>query len=112
MKNTVIGYMYRDASNYKAYNEVVVRGKLTLEQLKDTLEEECFIPAQVGLPELQSRLSSFPSSDDHVWHTIERVEPTDEEATVKIAGSTLRGRFLYAKKRGWDIVRAMERLGL
>ena len=35
--NTKISYMYRDASNYKAHREIVVKGKLTLEQLQPCL---------------------------------------------------------------------------
>ena len=52
--NTRISYFYRDASNYKAYNECIVRGLLTDEQTKailDCLDRDNFIPSQVGLPE-------------------------------------------------------------
>ena len=35
--NTRISYFYRDASNYKAYNECIVRGLLTDEQTKAIL---------------------------------------------------------------------------
>jgi hypothetical protein len=110
--NTKISYMYRDASNYKAHREIVVKGKLTLEQLQPCLYEgEFFIPEKVGLEELQHELTSFPSEDDHVWHTICSVEPTTEEALDGVA-STLRGRFLHAKKIGWNVLKASERLGI
>lgn len=46
--NTRISYLYRDASNYKAYNECIVRGLLTDEQTKailDCLDRDNFIPS-------------------------------------------------------------------
>ena len=55
MKNTKIGYLYRDASNYKKWNEVVIRGSISPEQIDiiiGCLDDELhFIPRQVGLPE-------------------------------------------------------------
>ena len=32
--NTIIEYLYRDASNYKQWNKVVIRGELSSEQLE------------------------------------------------------------------------------
>ena len=51
--NTCMEYLYRDAANYKSYNQVIVTGSITDEQKKaiyDTLEEGTyFIPEQIGL---------------------------------------------------------------
>lgn len=50
-KNTRISYLYRDASNYKRPNEVIVQGTFTSKQI-DTIiscldEGEYFIPDQI-----------------------------------------------------------------
>ena len=46
--NTHISYMYRDASNYKQYNEAIVEGELSLEDQNTILgcldESEIFHP--------------------------------------------------------------------
>lgn len=55
MLNTAIHYLYRDASNYKVHTEVVLKGEITAEQIKevcDCLHDGCyFVPSAVGLPE-------------------------------------------------------------
>ena len=35
MLNTAIHYLYRDASNYKVHTEVVLKGEITAEQIKE-----------------------------------------------------------------------------
>jgi len=51
--NTRMEYLYRDASNYKSLNQVIVAGVITEEQKKaiqSTLEDGMyFIPEQIGL---------------------------------------------------------------
>ena len=109
--NTKIGYMYRDASNYKEYGEIIVEGIILSEQIQPFLYEgEFFIPEQVGLIELQDRLRSFPSEDDHVWHSLELVEPTEEEADHEDSAEVLLEKFSKIGK--WDIVGASKRLGI
>jgi hypothetical protein len=79
MVNTKIDYIYRDASNYKAYPEddVIVSGELSeSDSIPHTREDNRFIPADIGLPELQSQLEGYPSVDDHIWH----------ERMVKVTG--------------------------
>lgn len=55
--NTKISYLYRDASNYKAYNEVIIKGKISPEQINQIMEclddGEYFIPCQIGFPEIR-----------------------------------------------------------
>ena len=67
--NTKICYLYRDASNYKRYNECVVRGEMTPEHLMRIeaclFEGEYFVPRCVGLPE--RRIEEFRTDDDHCW---------------------------------------------
>ena len=52
--NTKISYLYRDADNYKVYNECIVQGEISEEQIRQILDccdmGEYFIPQQVGCP--------------------------------------------------------------
>ena len=74
---------------------------------------EFFIPSQIGLPDLQSRLGK-PTDDDHVWHhlTPEDFTPTPEPPTVKLTARGLRTQFRRAHATGWDVSAAMDRNGL
>jgi len=89
--NTKIEYLYRDASNYKVYNECVVKGIVTAEQRKEIVdclnEGEYFIPSQVGLPEKRF--------DD--WTTV-LMAPYDGEKQRRLCDS--RRRFTLARCRG------------
>ena len=118
-RNTRIHYMYRDASNYKAHGEVIISGELKQEGLDaiiKTLDDgEHFIPAQVGMPELQSTLTSFPSEDDHVWHELEPecFHLTDEDPTTNHDINDVNDlieRFTSIKK--WDVSSAIKRLNI
>lgn len=55
--NTKITYLYRDADNYKQFNEVIVNGCLTEEQKRKIISclnsKEYFIPRQVCFPEIR-----------------------------------------------------------
>ena len=55
--NTKISYLYRDAGNYKRYNECIIAGALSAKQIRAILDccdmGEYFIPRQVGLPALR-----------------------------------------------------------
>ena len=104
MKNTKIGYLYRDASNYKKWNEVVIRGSISPEQIGiiiGCLDDELhFIPRQVGLPE--ERFEKI-TEDDHAWFELESegIEPTDHAATEDISVLELVENFIKAKNN-WD----------
>lgn len=79
--NTVFKYLYRDASNYKEWGEVVFSGvaddpNATIVRSLDS--GEFFIAHQIRIPEV------FPKtrphySDDHCWHEFESVEVTTAE---------------------------------
>lgn len=117
MKNTKFSYLYRDASNYKAFRELVLEGKLTRKDIQDVLEDGAnFIPEQVGLPELQAELgqygAEFPSEDDHVWHEIDSIAETDEEPNFELTAKQVKQLFLDVKKVGWKVLEASERLGV
>ena len=101
--NTKVCYMYRDASNYKKYQSVVVNGSISFEDAKTIFskcegyqeEEFCsgdfdrehgqyigdtqmlFIPEQVGLP--AERFDEI-SEDDHCYFELQGLEPTQDAA--------------------------------
>jgi len=67
--NTKIKYLYRDASNYKAWNEEIIAGEMTMDDVirisHSLFEREYFIPRDVGLPE--TRITDYRTDDDHCW---------------------------------------------
>ena len=71
-------YLYRDASNCKAFGRLLLKGTASVadvESLRQRFESgEFFIAEQLGIPALYAELwanSCGPISDDHVWHTFE-----------------------------------------
>lgn len=82
--NTGLEYLYRDASNYKRWGEVVFAGEATAElreRFANVLHEgEWFIAEQVRLPNVF--LDDFPiNDDDHCWHEFFAFVSTDAEVT-------------------------------
>ena len=102
--NTIIRYLYRDASNYKVFNTCVIKGQLSVEQagtIIDSLDmSEYFIPEQVGIP--VTRFGSI-TEDDHPWCELdaEFYEMTEAEADVNITVDQLTSNFAAAKGK-WD----------
>lgn len=92
---SVFNYCYRDASNYKAWGSLLLRGLASsaeIESLRDCLESgEFFIAEQLGIPPLYAELWEFsngPSADDHVWHTFYELRPaTDQEIGLPVFDS-------------------------
>ncbi len=117
--NTEINYCYRDFANYRypADPSVVVAGLVTQEELLECCcdelgnDQNLFIPHQVGLEDLQSKAENFPSSDDHVWHELEEVEPTDKKPTIKLTAAQLLKNF-KSRKDKWDMLAAMRKVGM
>jgi len=106
--NTGIEYWYRDAANYKQFETVILPGEITPEEIGHIAccpdSGEYFIPAQVGLEELQRRMRSFPDPEaDHVWHELDEDAPTTE---LDVHG--LANQFTGQ----WDINAAMKRMGM
>jgi hypothetical protein len=116
---TELNYMYRDASNYKEGTTLYFEGAVTAEQraaISAALDSGLyFIPDDVGLEELQSRLTSFPSEDDHVWHELESlnvVKTLPADAVVEGPVEDMVETFRKVGPHGWDVARAMDRLDL
>lgn len=99
MKNqTIIEYLYRDASNYKFWGDLVVNGPLVKRDLTDFLfDGEYFVPSEVGL----SHLLDLPiNEDDHLLHEFASFTPISGKAPLCTA-SELIERFRAAHRRGW-----------
>ena len=104
--NTRLTYLYRDASNYKQWHEVVLAGEADAEAIRASLwEGEYFIPQAVGFPALQERFAAqgyeFPTEDDHPWHEIAGIEPTEDSPTRGIYTDEIMQGFTQAAARGW-----------
>jgi len=90
-KYSVFEYLYRDASNYKAWGEALLSGVPTEQQVTDLIKcfesEEFFIAEQLGLPSLQHKLweySNGPTSDDHIWHSFHKIRTATNDDVSSI----------------------------
>ncbi len=105
--NTSIEYLFRDAGNYKVWNNAVIRGILTADQIDTIIDSlDCglwFLPHLVGLPEKQ--FETWDPELDHPFFELDRswittedlaptVEMTPEELTQAFAKQ--KGRWLWA----------------
>lgn len=124
--HTLLRYLYRDASSYKAHGAVVLPGVATPEHDRrlraGLIDGEYFIPEKVGLPSLRERLyeyaSGSPTDDDHLLHEfVELRAATAEEVDAGSSAGQLDEvleRFEREARSGWwagsDAL--IERLGL
>lgn len=100
--NTRINYVYRDAGNYRIYNECIVPGLMTPSQKQEIqnccLDRSLFVPSQVGLPE--NRFDSWSEDDTPFFEVGEPLfEETSEPANVNISIPNLVASFRMEKNR-------------
>jgi hypothetical protein len=108
--NTSITYQYRDASNYKEFDTVIICGILSLNDIKKYLyDKEFFIPSEIGLKDLQPENLN---QDDHIWHEILETKNTHEKPTANITAKKIIANFRKASLEEWNILEASKRLGL
>ena len=89
---SVFEYCYRDASNYKVYGQLLLKGPVSIadiQNLQTRFESgEFFIAEQLGIPPLYGglrALSSGPTEEDHVWHTFLTLRPASTgESTADV----------------------------
>ena len=95
-EHCVFEYLYRDASNYKAWGKILLSGTPSqndIVALRTRLESgEYFVAEQVGIPALYKELwdlSGGPTSDDHALHEFAalRVASEDEIASLQRFGN-------------------------
>lgn len=82
----VFEYIYRDASNYKSWGEILLSGtpsQNNIELLLASLESgEYFVAEQVGIPTLYQALwalSDGPNDDDHALHEFATLRAANED---------------------------------
>jgi hypothetical protein len=108
--NTKFVYLYRDACNYKTYNEVIISGSVGFEEIQPYLRDETFfIPSEVGLTDLQDDVFSIY---DHIWHEINSIQATDSDPTVDLRAVSLIAKFKLAHRNNWNEYVVFERKGL
>src|SRR5690606_20303643 len=108
--NSRFSYLYRSASNFKISTEVVVAGDDDglIGQVRAALEDgERFIPPEVGLPALQHDLGwEMNRDDDHVWHPLVEIAPTDEDADADAPTLAELAASFHAASGKWDVAAA------
>jgi hypothetical protein len=115
MGNTSISYMYRDASNWKRFNTIILEGELKPQDIDfifDCLEDQLlFLPEQVGLPTLQKDWESLDERD-HVWHELDRkdIRLVNESPTTFMTAKAFLEKFRPVYFKGWDVSSAVRNL--
>ena len=120
--NTLLELRYRDAHGFSEYEDVVVKGEITAENIKLIWEGlwdgEMIIADQVGLPTPSRFKANLESSVDHVFTILipfedKLPEPkslhTDQAPTIDIHIDDLAKAI---NSNPWDIIKEVERLGL
>lgn len=108
----VMEYMYRDASNFKAFGQLLLSGRVSdayVKQIKSSLEfGEYFVAEQVNVPALYPQLwqySNGPTVSDHAYHELTGFHPASEFEIESMAlwgeASTLLDNFLNSAQH-WD----------
>ena len=89
-------YLYRDASNYKNWGEVIFSNPAGLQpqEIEGYFHrcftgDDTFIASQVRLPEVFFYDCGEPTIDDHCFHEFSSIEATDLPATDKFRRSIL-----------------------
>jgi hypothetical protein len=96
--NTLVEYMYRDASNYKELDSFVLGGRFDISMIERFLSDhEFFIPERVGVKAL---VPATKTPDDHYLHTIEATIETDD-AVCLMSANTFVVRMEQAAREGW-----------
>lgn len=113
---SVFEYLYRDASNYKAYGSVILRGSVSTDEKKRLLgylnDGQWFIAEQVGLPPLFEELwkySDGPNEDDFPFHEFADLRlARDEEIIDANVWGDVQDLLSNFEKLGnrWDIQRS------
>jgi len=106
----IFEYLYRDASNYKAWGELLLSGMPSqndIVALRARLESDTyFVAEQVGIPALCQELWEFggPNCDDHALHefvTI-RAASEDERKSLRLFGNWSSFRKTFEAVTMWD----------
>lgn len=93
-----VGYLYRDAANFKFRSEFTLRGRISEASLREFLiDREYFVPESIGLASLRP---SCGNADDHQLHEIEYFRADDRIVSGFDANDFLI-KTRNAAQRGW-----------
>ena len=97
--NTRLGYMYRDAGNWKTWNTVILKGAMTPEMFKEMRAccedgHELFIPEQLELPLIREWETT---EDDHPYAELVEYELVPNKADIDMTPEELLEKFREAK---------------
>jgi hypothetical protein len=88
--NIKLSYLYRDASNYKKFHQIVFANpcKRSLAEIqtimRSNLIDECwFIAKDWQLPDMHFKEYPGDTETDHEWHELESVEETTDAKNVR-----------------------------
>jgi len=107
----VFEYLYRDASNYKAWGTILLSGipsQNNIAALRASLEsDEYFVAEQVGIPAVYKELwdlSGGPNSDDHALHEFValRAATKDERKSLPLLGDLSSLLKAFQAVTAWD----------
>lgn len=86
--NIKFSYLYRDCSNYKNYNQIVLSNpnSRTVEEIETIIREKLidsqwFYCKEWNVPDLHFKEFGYDSEIDVDWHEFEAVEETNEKAS-------------------------------
>lgn len=111
-KNVKLIYLYRDASNYKAWGELIFRNPDTLnldeieERLRSSFDSrEYFVASQVSVPEVFLFIDNRFTEDDHFFHEFHAVEFTADQCTdlYDRAIKAFVEQVEHSSKNGWRL---------
>ena len=111
----IFEYLYRDASNYKAWGTILLTGvpsQNDIAALRARLESgEYFVAEQVGIPAMYQELwdlSGGPTSDDHALHEFValRVATDDEKKSLQLFGDLSSLLNTFQAVTAWDYSRS------
>lgn len=104
-ENTAIEFLYRDGSNFKTMNRVVLPGAMTQDQIDRIMacrdDGEYFIPERLGLD--AERWVTYDDQWDHIWCELHEgdIHPTNLPWTDDVAPEELVRRFEAMRGR-WE----------
>lgn len=92
MPHTLLSYLYRDASNYKAHGTILLSGEAIPDlhrRLRESLiDGEYFIPEKVGIPPLREQLyagaGAQASRDNRLLHELINLRPATRQEIVSM----------------------------
>lgn len=96
MAYVVFNYLYRDASNYKAWGAVLLEDDMPSgrsEELGSSWSGVNFVARQLGVRDLRADLwkwsGGLPNDDDHDWHEVGDIATATREdfEELPLAGS-------------------------